>query len=101
MPTENAYLTDSAHSDAELSTFICAYITAENMLSTARLQAGETVLVTGSSGGVGTALIQLAHARGAKVIALTSKAKENSVRLLEPHGWCFEMRAIWWKRFTS
>ena len=63
-PAECVYETDSAYSDAELATLSCAYMTAQNMLDTARVQSGETVLVTGASGGVGTALVQLAHARG-------------------------------------
>lgn len=38
----------------------------------AELQAGETVLILGAGGGVGTASIQVAHALGAKVIAVAS-----------------------------
>jgi NADPH2:quinone reductase len=36
----------------------------------AGLQAGETVLVQGAAGGVGSAAVQLAHARGARVLAV-------------------------------
>ena len=36
---------------------------------------GETVVVTGASGGVGSAAIQLARLRGARVIAVASKSK--------------------------
>ncbi len=39
----------------------------------ARLQAGETVLVHGAAGGIGTAAIQLAKALGAHVIAVVSQ----------------------------
>ena len=62
-------------SDAELATIPCAYGTAENMLHRARVRAGEVVLVAGASGGVGSAAVQLAKRRGARVIAITSAAK--------------------------
>ena len=62
-------------SDAELATFSCSYTTAEGMLSRARVSAGDVVLVTGASGGVGSAVIQLAKRRGAVVVALASEAK--------------------------
>ena len=84
VPTENAYTIESDYADAELATFVCAYITAENMLETAGVTDSDTVLVTGASGGVGTALIQLAHVRGARVVALTSDAKVELVRSLAP-----------------
>ncbi|MFT5114027.1 MAG: NADPH:quinone reductase-like Zn-dependent oxidoreductase [Parasphingorhabdus sp.] len=84
VPNENAYAIESDYSDAELSTFICAYLTAENMLETASVGPDDTVLVTGASGGVGTALIQLSHARGARVAALTSESKFKAVQSLNP-----------------
>ena len=84
VPQGNAYQIESDYSDAELATFVCAYITAENMLQTAGVEAGDTVLVTGASGGVGTALIQLIHARGARVVALTSESKFESAKSLNP-----------------
>ena len=85
-PSSGVYETNSVHSDAELATLACAYMTAQNMLDTAQVASGETVLVTGASGGVGTALVQLAHARGAKVIAVTSNKHLASVQSLSPHG---------------
>ena len=45
------------------------------LISRARLQAGESVLVTGASGGVSTAAIQIAKHAGATVFALTSGAR--------------------------
>src|SRR5262245_41450717 len=73
VPAENAYpVDDISLSDAELATFPCAYITAEHMLEAAGVGPGEVVLVTGASGGAGSALVQLARARGAEVVALTS-----------------------------
>ena len=51
------------------------YLTAWKALVTqGGLQEGETVLVTGASGGVGIAAVQLGHALGARVIALSRNA---------------------------
>lgn len=61
--------------DEELATIPCAYGTAENMLHRAAVGAGDVVLVAGASGGVGSATVQLAKRRGAKVAAITSKEK--------------------------
>ncbi len=46
------------------------------LMDRARLQAGETVLVLGAAGGVGTAALQIAKAAGAKVIAAASSAEK-------------------------
>lgn len=67
-------------SDQELAALPVAYGTAMGMLERARIRSGETVLVTGASGGVGLALVQLAAARGARVVALTSASKAASLR---------------------
>jgi putative PIG3 family NAD(P)H quinone oxidoreductase len=45
-----------------------------NVFERGRLRAGETLLVHGGSGGVGTAAIALAHARGARVLATAGSA---------------------------
>ncbi|WP_299659062.1 alcohol dehydrogenase family protein [uncultured Ruegeria sp.] len=65
--------------DVELASFPCSYSTAENMLTRANVGAVDTVLVTGASGGVGSATVQLAQARGAQVIAVTSAAKAETL----------------------
>ena len=75
----HAYPVRSTLSDAELASFPCSYSTAENMLTRAGVTSGETVLVTGASGGVGSAAVQLARARGARVVAVTSAAKASSI----------------------
>jgi NADPH:quinone reductase-like Zn-dependent oxidoreductase len=67
-------------SDEELACLPVAYGTAMGMLERAAIQAGETVLVTGSSGGVGLAAVQLAAARKATVAAVTSGGKDEEVR---------------------
>jgi len=79
-PAENAYEITADLADAELATFCCAYLTAEQMLDRARLAAGERVLVTGASGGVGSAIVQLARVRGAVPYAVTSAGKEAALR---------------------
>ena len=79
---ENAHAIESNLSDAELATFLTAYVTSLRMLNRARVSAGETVLVTGASGGVGSGLVQLARLRGARVIALVGSGKEDQARAL-------------------
>ena len=76
----HAYAVNSPLSDVALASFPCSYSTAENMLARTALQSGETVLITGASGGVGSAAVQLAKARGAHVIAVTSPSKAQSLR---------------------
>ncbi|WP_306144923.1 alcohol dehydrogenase family protein [Roseibium sp. MMSF_3412] len=78
----NVGAVQSALSDAELATFSCSYTTAEGMLSRAHLGERDTVLVTGASGGVGSAVVQLAKRRGAKVVALASASKHAAVKAL-------------------
>lgn len=67
-------------SDAQLAALPVSYGTALGMLERADIAAGEMIVVTGASGGVGLALVQLAVARGAQVIAITSGAKADDVR---------------------
>ena len=53
--------------------FLCTYgTTYHGLMDRGTLKAGETVLVLGAAGGVGTAAIQIAKAAGAKVIAAAS-----------------------------
>jgi alcohol dehydrogenase len=49
------------------------------MLRRAKLKAGETVLITGASGGVGSATVQLAKRRGARVVAIAGEEKHDAV----------------------
>jgi NADPH:quinone reductase len=58
------------------------YLTAEFALHTrAGLQEGETVLVTGAAGGVGTASVQVAKGLGARVIAIASSQEKRDLTL--------------------
>ena len=80
-PAENALRIDSPLSDVELASFPCAFSTAEGMIQRAGLGA-ERVLITGASGGVGSAAIQLARRRGAQVTAVTSPSKAEDLAAL-------------------
>ena len=80
VPAENAFVINSELTDAQLATFPCSYSTGEHMLHRVRLSEGEKIAITGASGGVGSALVQLAKRRGAWVLAITSRAKMDSIR---------------------
>jgi NADPH:quinone reductase-like Zn-dependent oxidoreductase len=73
---------NSSWTDAELGSIPCSYGSAENMVQRARVQAGDHVLVAGASGGVGSAVVQLAKIRGARVTAISGAAKIDHVRAL-------------------
>jgi NADPH:quinone reductase-like Zn-dependent oxidoreductase len=82
VPAAEAYRVESDWSDVDLAALPCAYSTAENLLHRAGVAAGERVLVTGASGGVGSAAVQLAKRRGAEVMAVSSTEKSIAVRAL-------------------
>jgi len=69
----------SSLSDIQIAALPCAYGTALNLLTRANVRAGDRVLVTGASGGVGLAAIELAHLIGAEVVGLASEAKQSFV----------------------
>ncbi|ALV31331.1 medium chain dehydrogenase/reductase family protein [Streptomyces sp. CdTB01] len=68
-------------SAAEAETVVINGITAWQMLHRkARVRAGQTVLVHGANGGVGSVLVQLAQAAGAKVIGTASAHHHTALR---------------------
>ena len=71
---------ESPLTDVELAALPIAYGTALGMLDRGSVSEGHTVLVTGASGGVGLAAVQLARARGARVVAVCSGDKADAVR---------------------
>ncbi len=80
--SRHAHRVESTLSDVELASFPCSYSTAENLLTRAGVAERDRVLVTGASGGVGSAAVQLAKARGATVVAVTRQDKSADVRRL-------------------
>ncbi|MBV7671116.1 zinc-binding dehydrogenase [Streptomyces halstedii] len=86
-PAERVHdVSESPLTDDQLATLPTAYGTALGMIERGRLRKGETALVSGASGGVGVALVQIARARGAKVIAISSGPKIDAVREAGAHA---------------
>ncbi|MEU5692374.1 medium chain dehydrogenase/reductase family protein [Actinosynnema sp. NPDC020468] len=68
---------------AEAETFVVNGLTAWRMLhGVARVRSGQTVLVHGANGGVGSTLVQLAVLAGARVIGTASPRHHDAVRAL-------------------
>ena len=86
MASRHAYCVNSTLSSIALASFPCAYSTAENMLTRTAVDQRDRVLVTGASGGVGSAAVQLAKARGAEVVAQTSRTKLKQLGAIGADG---------------
>ncbi|MDI4638448.1 MULTISPECIES: alcohol dehydrogenase family protein [Halomonadaceae] len=82
VPASEVFAVDCDWTDAELGSLPCAYGTSENMLIRAGLCRGETVLITGASGGVGSATVQLAKRRGATVVAVAHASKHAKLKAI-------------------
>ena len=80
VPESEVFTVDADLGDIELGAVPCAYGTAENLLTRAAVGPGDRVLVTGASGGVGSAAVQLAACRGATVTAVCTASKADAVR---------------------
>ena len=80
VPASEIFVVNSEWSDFELASLPCSYGSAENMLHRAKVGVNDHVLVAGASGGVGSAVLQLAKLRGAKVTAIVGKSKAKQVR---------------------
>ena len=72
-----------AVSDVEAAALILNYVTAWQMIHrVARVRPGQTALVTGAAGGVGTATLQLLHLAGLRTYGAASSLKHGTVRKL-------------------
>ena len=76
--SSEVFVINSDWSDTDLGSIPCAYSTAEGLLHRSKLEK-ETILITGASGGVGSAAIQLAKLRDATVIAQCAVEKKEEV----------------------
>jgi NADPH:quinone reductase-like Zn-dependent oxidoreductase len=82
-PATNLYRIPSGYDFTTAAAAPLAYLTAWRALKTrARLGAGESVLVTGASGGVASAGVQIARHLGARVFAVTTSEHVDRVRAL-------------------
>lgn len=83
-PSDQFHCIDNPElSDAELASLgMCSYQTGYHMLTSARVKPGEHILITGGSGGVGTALIQLCRLLGAVPHVISSPGKSAGLKAL-------------------
>ncbi|MEM9128861.1 MAG: alcohol dehydrogenase family protein [Pseudomonadota bacterium] len=81
VPESDLYdVTDAPLTDVELAAIPCAFGTGAGLLHRAGVRVGQSVLITGASGGVGMAAVQLAARMGAKVTGISSASKFGFVR---------------------
>lgn len=77
VPVGNVVALPEGFDFVDAAAFVLTYGTSHHALvDRAALRSGETVLVLGAAGGVGTAAIQIAKALGARVIAAASNAEK-------------------------
>jgi NADPH:quinone reductase-like Zn-dependent oxidoreductase len=80
VPEHNVLLLPDGMSDEKAAAFIMVYGTSYYALKQrANIQAGESLLVLGASGGVGRATVELGKAMGARVIAAASSVQKLAV----------------------
>jgi alcohol dehydrogenase len=73
-------VTDAPLSDVEIAAIPCGFGTATGLLDRAGVTAGQEVLITGASGNVGLAAVQLAAKMGARVTGIAARPKARAVR---------------------
>jgi NADPH:quinone reductase-like Zn-dependent oxidoreductase len=83
VPAANLYAIPSDFDFDRAAASPLPFLTAwRGLITRARLRAGETALITGASGGVGTAAVQIAKLAGARVFAVTTAANVDRVHAL-------------------
>lgn len=82
VPADQVFdVSKSPLTDIEIAALPCAFGTAINLLIRSSVSDGDEVLITGASGGVGLAAVQIAKLRGAKVTGIASELKHEAVKL--------------------
>ncbi|CAD5224021.1 unnamed protein product [Bursaphelenchus okinawaensis] len=79
--TEAAPIPDNVDM-ALVAPILCAGLTAYKALKESNVKPGETVVITGAGGGLGTLAIQYAKAMGMRVLAIENGAKEDHCRAM-------------------
>lgn len=69
VPERSIVVVESELNDVDIAATQTTYTTAESLMLRGDVRAGETMLITGATGGVGAALIELAKVRGCRTIA--------------------------------
>jgi NADPH:quinone reductase-like Zn-dependent oxidoreductase len=83
VPARNLYTVPDDYPLEQAAAAPLAFLTAwRGLVTRGRVQAGDTVLITGASGGVATAAIQIARHLGARVYAVTTGANIDRVTAL-------------------
>ncbi len=78
-------ITPESISFTEAASIPLATLTAyQAIVKTAEAASGQSILINGASGGVGSMAIQIAHQLGLRTIAVCSKETDNFVRSLNP-----------------
>ncbi|MFM8853345.1 MAG: zinc-binding dehydrogenase, partial [Acidimicrobiaceae bacterium] len=80
VPASEVFRVNSNCSDVELGSIPCSYGSAENMLLRTNVSTNDHVLIAGASGGVGSAAVQLAKLRGARVTAIVGSGKAEQAK---------------------
>jgi len=75
-PAASVFVLPGGADLTEAAAMPVAFLTAAYAIAEARVRRGETVVVTAAAGGVGTALLQLLAARGARTIALVGSERK-------------------------
>jgi NADPH:quinone reductase-like Zn-dependent oxidoreductase len=86
VPARNLYAVPAGYPLEQAAAAPLAFLTAwRGLMTRGRLAAGESVLITGASGGVASAAVQIARRAGARVYAVTTTAHVEQVRQLGAH----------------